>query len=185
MEQAEPAVVTTLEPFSSKHREAVRLFKVRSLVIVTAPLNREVPKTPKVVEAMVPTPTELSLAFTTRVLFAVSAIKPVFRVVVAVAESGIWKMAVPVSSRTLKIFPVKAVALRTNLMKSPEVKLEDEAVRKLPLVTVEEAVIWPAFVTEKRVTEASATEKVLVTRKVLSIVLERVTKIPAVVEVGV
>ena len=76
-EQAAEAVVTTPEPFSSRQRDTVRLFKVRSLVMVTAPLNLEVPSTPKVVVGRaVPMPTRFSLAFTTKVLSAASARSP-------------------------------------------------------------------------------------------------------------
>ena len=75
--QAEPAAVTTDEPSSSRHRLAVRLFKVRAPVIVVAPFNLEVPKTPNVVEGLaVPTPTRFSLALTIKVLDSKSAISP-------------------------------------------------------------------------------------------------------------
>jgi len=56
--QAEPAEVTTLEPLSSRHLEAVRLFRVRSEVRVRVPFSLVVPSTDKVVDgAAVPMPT--------------------------------------------------------------------------------------------------------------------------------
>jgi hypothetical protein len=66
-EQAAEAVVTTPEPFSSRQRETVRLFKVRSLVIVTRPFSLVAPKTPSVVlgEA-VPMPTLFSTPLITK-----------------------------------------------------------------------------------------------------------------------
>jgi len=132
--QAPAAVVTTDEPLSSRHLEAVRLFKVKESVMVTAPLNRELPTTPRVVVGTgVPIPTKLSLAFTTRE--PESRFKPVFKVVVAVAESGIWKMAVPESVTTLKMLPVRLLALTTSLITSPVVRAEVEAVRKFWAVT--------------------------------------------------
>jgi hypothetical protein len=122
------------------------------------------------------------LALTTRV--EASMLIPVLRVVVAVARSGIWKMAVPPSVKTLKMLPVKEELFRTSFTKSPEVRLEDEAVSQLPVVTLEVAVRAPVLATENLVTEASATEKVSVTRSVLLMVEEALTKMPAVVEVG-
>ena len=142
--QAEPVPETS--PVESTWRQLLAVpvmeLMVKESVIVTAPLNLEAPRTPKVVVGeAVPMPTRFSLALTTRVL--ASMLMPVFKVVVAVELSGIWKMAVPESVMTLKILPVKLEALSTSLMKSPEVSEVEEAVRKLPVVRVEEAVIEP------------------------------------------
>jgi hypothetical protein len=141
--QAAAAAVTFKEPSSSRHLEAVREFKVKVEVITAVPLSRVEPTTPKVVVGTsVPMPTRFSLALTTRVL--ASRLMPVFKVVVAVARSGIWKMAVPPSVRTLNMLPVRLAELTTSLMTSPVVRAEEEAVKKLPVVMLEEeAMIWP------------------------------------------
>ena len=117
-----------------------RLSKVMAPVAVRAPFKRVVPTMPKVVVGdAVPIPTRFSLALTTRVL--ASRLRPVFRVVVAVGESGIWKIAVPPSVRTLKILPVRFPALTTSFTTSPVVRAEVEAVSQLAVVTEEVAVI--------------------------------------------
>ena len=134
------------------------------------------PTTPKVVVGeSVPMPTRFSLALTTRL--PPSTFRPVFSVVVAVARSGIWKMAVPPSVKTLKILPVKLELFRTSLIKSPEVREEEEAVSQLLVVTVEEAVTVAVGPMEKIVLPASvATSKALA----VGAVPERVTLIPTV-----
>src|SRR3989344_3062255 len=140
--QAEPVPET--RPLVSVCRQLlavpVMVLTVRAPAIVTAPLRRVVPNTESVVEGeAVPMPTKLSLALTANV--PPSILMPVLSVVVAVALSGIWKMAVPPSSWTLKMLPVKLEAFTTSLTKSPEVRDEDEAVSQLSEVTVEEAVM--------------------------------------------
>lgn len=120
--------------------------------MVRAPLNLEVPNTEKVVVGeAVPIPTVFSFALTTKVL--ASMLMPVLRVVVAVAEDGIWKIAVPPSVRTLKTFPVNE-APGTSLTKSPLVMVEEEAVSQFCVVIVEEAVVEPVAPMVKMFTPA-------------------------------
>src|SRR3989344_3516111 len=92
-----------------------------ALVAPSAPFDPITCNTP--LGVAVPIPTLPSLALTTRV--SESMLMPVLRVVVAVAEDGIWNMAVPASVRTLKTLPVNDPP-GTSLMKSPAVMVEDE-----------------------------------------------------------
>ena len=88
---------------------AVMVFKVKAPATVTAPLNLEMPSTPKVVVGrLVPIPTRFSLAFTTRVLSVVSTMRPDLKELVAVAESTIWNRVVGAawSEMKFKRFPV-------------------------------------------------------------------------------
>src|SRR3990167_2107653 len=68
--QAAPAPLTNPLVSACRHWvEPVMVFRVSAPATVTAPLNREVPRTPRVVEgAAVPMPTRFSLTFTTKVL---------------------------------------------------------------------------------------------------------------------
>src|SRR3989338_1261956 len=66
----------------------VMVLRVKAPATVTAPLNREVPRTPRVVEgAAVPIPTRFSLTFTTRVLLVEPmVVEALMIVVVATAK---------------------------------------------------------------------------------------------------
>ena len=76
--------------------------------------------------------------------------------------------------------------MTTPLRKSPEVRVVEEAVRRLLTVAVEEALIrLKVGSTVKKLAVALLTVKMLLTLKVESMVEEAKTKMPAVVEVGV
>src|SRR3989344_3574304 len=87
--QARPVPLTKPLVSTFKHWVLPRIeLRVKSPVIVAAPLNLEVPRTPKVVEgAAVPMPTLLSLTFTIRVLLVEPmVVEALMIVVVATAK---------------------------------------------------------------------------------------------------